>query len=175
MPNSQSIESDDGSRSLSHAGISGGSMQAGGGAIYKLRISRLGKVTEICGVVQSTTSFYFDKYAKAAGIDLDGMGLAERRPYFDDYLQNYGHNYSIVDFYYADEHRDARHRAIDNVSESRDIFCKMLLRLKSSFRFNNSEYPECGEGCYHDELQFEPWRNYREYFKTFRAAETLDR
>jgi hypothetical protein len=33
----------------------------------------------------------------------------------------------------------------------------MYLILESSYRFNNAEYPECGEGYYPDTIDFEPW------------------
>ncbi len=175
MPNITHLESDDGSCSLIYEGDAGGSAQAGGGGLYRLRVSDQDVVTEIRAVIQTTTSFYAERHAEAEGKELNylTMDITAIREDVEAFAEKYGSSSTIIDFYYADEHRDAPHREIENVGQFIETFCKIYLKLKSSFKYNNSEYPACGEGFYTDQVKFSPWGKYQDYVTNLKAEEAF--
>ena len=173
MPNIRHLESGDGSCSLTYEGLDEAPAQAAGGAMYLLRVSRPEGVTEIRATVQSTTFRRAEQQARAEGFDVENMTLTEMRKYREHFAEKYGRSSYVVLFLYADEKKGGPTRRIDNEAELSQIFCKMFLRMQASYRYNNSEYPKCGEGFYSDTIDYRPWGVDPELIRTFTAAEAL--
>lgn len=168
MPTVKQVESEDGSCSLTYEGLDESPAQAGGGGKYLLRVSHPEGEIEVRATVQSVTSFRAEEQAKAEGLDFWAMGLAKIDKYVEEFAEKYGATSKIVTF------EIDKGGNISNIAELSKTFCKMYFEIDSSYRYNNSEYPACGEGFYPDTIHFQPGfsqidRKY--YYRDFQVEE----
>lgn len=169
MPTIQHLESEDGSCSLTFEGRDSAPQQAGGGSMYLLRISRPEGDVEVRATVQSTTSFDAERQAKAEGIDYMALPLTEALPYLEQFSNKYGRSWYIVVC------RVSQNGKYAGIAEAVATFCKMFFDMMSSYRFNNPDYPGCGEGHYPDRVDFSPWSGVdKEYFREFSSREMFN-
>lgn len=74
------------------------------------------------------------------------MGLTEMREYREKFQEKHGKSLYIV---LSEVINVADQSAVEELSKK---FCELYLTMHSTYRYNNSEYPGCGEGFYTDTI-----------------------
>ena len=163
-PRVNQVESGDGSAVLSYQGLD--TSHDLGGETYLLRIRQGDRVAEIQARVAHSTS-HAEQMAASEGVNYSALSLTEALAYLERVSDTYGRRLQIILFEPA---------AGSEVDIERDaaLFCRLYFELASSYRYNNPEYPESGEGYYPDEAYFCPYDVDRRFFVTFRAGENAD-
>ncbi|WP_395397420.1 hypothetical protein WBP07_32610 [Novosphingobium sp. BL-8A] len=175
MPTVQYVESADGSCSLTYEGYDQAPAQAGGGAMYLLRASRPEGRTEIRGTVQSTTGRRAEYQAMREGLNLTAMRSSETRKYREEFSEKFGDSYCVTLFLYADESKDEHNRIIINKETFSELFCNLFLILTADYKYNNPEYPRCGDGHYQVSIDYQPYGVSPDLIRHFTADEAFSR
>lgn len=173
VPTVQQIRSSDGNSLLTYEGYDQSPAQAGGGALYLLRVTRPDGPAEFRATVQSTTWLRAEEQARKDGLALATMRSSEIRKYQEKFAERHGKSHVVIIFQYSDEKKDGPARPIVEEEEYADIFCSLFLKLTALYRYNNSDYPECGEGFYPDIVEYAPRDGRRRVIKRVSALEGI--
>ena len=145
-PRVDSYTSPDGNGSLTYIGLDASHDM--GGSDYRFLYTVGSQEVEISARVQSILRA--NHAAEAEGIDLWSMALEESDEFKEAYYEHNPRDYQVIRFFAKDKGKDV------DLPAAAKRFCDLLLKLNSSYKFNNSHYPEMGDGYYWEKVFFQP-------------------
>lgn len=165
MPRVDQVQSEDGSWFLTYEGLDT-SHDLGGGN-YRFRVRQPDRDISVRARVSASSS-KARKIASEEGLDYRSMNLEEMRAYDESIAEKFGKRYEVILF---DIEGDVGGEDIARFAKQ---FCNSIFILKSSYKFNNEDYPDSGDGSYPDEIYFCPYGIEKKYYATFYATEGSD-
>ena len=136
-----------------------------GGEYFLFTVKTEGAPIQFRPIVQSQDSFRITQYYRDQGKDYDSLSLFERTPLLEKFVEEHGAHSNVILF-------ESPTKTPPCATYVR-AFCEMFLRLTASYRYNNLNYPACGEGHYPDMIIFAPYEVDRALRMKLRAEEVL--
>lgn len=146
-PRVESYTSPDGHGSLTYVGMD--TSHDMGGSDYRFLYREGEEEIEISARVQSIPRA--NHAARDQGVDLWSMSFEESESFKQAYYEANPREYQVIRFF-----AETPGRGFDLPAAAKQ-FCNLFLELNASYRFNNSDYPETGDGYYWERVFFQPY------------------
>ena len=163
-PNIDRLESADGKYVIERDGFGGPSRDASGERFLFTIFSEKNPI-QFRPIIQSQNSSRASAYYRDQGKDYESLTRIERTPTLYKFMENHGSHRAVI-LFESPTNTPPRATYIQ-------AFCEMYLRLTASYRYNNLDYPACGEGHYPDMIIFAPYEVDRALQMTLRAEDVL--
>ena len=162
MPNTSFLQSDDGKAEIILLNEIGNRDE--GSIIYRFRCSMRSGDVDFRTATQSLTAAFAGQKSEESGKPIGSLSVTEFREYVGEYAEEFGMTFSVRTF-----GNDLRKTDRDIIT-LRDTFCRLFLRLWSSYKYTNSDRASDPNGFYPDTIEFWPYNLDKKFRATLYAA-----
>jgi hypothetical protein len=164
LPRIKSLQSDDGTASLTFQGADPN--RDTGGLVYVFRLKTPSGDAEVHATVGIVTGFpAAEKYGAESGNRLWDLSPADARAYVETYAGEYGNTFEVRIFKVPVNASD------DSIVVLRDAFCDLFLKFWSSYRYSNADETSDPVDCYPDTINFVPHDVDKKFLVTLHARQ----
>lgn len=162
FPRVSYLENEDKTASITRLNESGN--RDDGGLVYLFRCVIPAGRFELRSTVAVVTSVLAGQQLEESGSKISSLSVQEFREYVERYAEQFGNTFEVRIFGDTFQANDK------DIEVLRDTYCRLLLALWSSYRYNNADNECDPSGTYPDTLFFRPFNLDRKFRMTLRVG-----